>query len=161
MRNPVLTLTALLALALAALLAVTALPALAQAPQMTDTGARPGNEIGTGNSLPRSDKASNITETDARSTIAPNLPSPPIDENAMPRDYLIAARNALAAGRTGMAQQSLEMAETRLLDRSVALFQTNDHSDNPLVMRIHEALRALGEGNISLAAQIVDTTLAQ
>ena len=48
--------------ATAALLALTALPALAQAPpgQNPTTGARPGHEPGVGESLPRSDKASNI-----------------------------------------------------------------------------------------------------
>ncbi len=52
------------------------------------TGARPGNVIGTGRSLPLSDKASNITPSDTRSVLAPNLPSPPIGENAPVRDYL-------------------------------------------------------------------------
>ena len=97
------------------------------------TGARPGNVIGTGSSLPRSNRASNITPSDTRSSVAPNLPSPPIGENASPRAYLIAARGALAAGRTGEAQQSLEMAQTRLLDRSVPLFQTNTPARDPAV----------------------------
>jgi hypothetical protein len=149
------------ALALAALLAATVMPALAQAPAATDTGARPGNEIGTGNSLPRSDKASNTTAHDTRTQIAPNLPSPGIDENATPRDYLVAARKALIAGHTGQAQQSLEMADTRLLHRSVAQGQTNEHSNDPLVMRIDEARRALGNGDTRLATQIIDSALAQ
>ena len=38
------------------------------------TGARPGHEIGVGDSLPRSEKASNITAHDTRSAIAPTLP---------------------------------------------------------------------------------------
>ena len=40
------------------------------------TGARPGNDIGTGMSLPMGTHASNIDGQDTRSQIAPNLPSP-------------------------------------------------------------------------------------
>ena len=121
---------------------------------------RPGNEIGTGSSQPYSDRASNITPQDARSTIAPNLPAPPIGENASPRDYLAAARTALLQGRTGEAQQALEMAETRALDRSVPLFQTNIPSGNPLVDEIRQALHALGSGDRGRAVQIVEAAMA-
>ena len=38
--------------------------------------ARPGNDIGTGQSLPTSDRASNITPDDTRSALSPRLPSP-------------------------------------------------------------------------------------
>jgi hypothetical protein len=58
------------------------------------TGARPGNVIGTGSSLPRSDNANNITPGGTHSDIAPNLPSPPIGENATSRDYLASAHVA-------------------------------------------------------------------
>jgi len=111
------------------------------------TGARPGNAIGTGMSLPMGTTASNIDPTDTRSEIATNLPSPELPEGAPAQDYLIAARNALAAGRTGEAQQSLEMAETRLLDRSVPLFQTNTPSANLVVSQISQALQALAAGD--------------
>ncbi len=126
----------------------------------SDTGARPGNEIGTGNSLPRSNNSSNINAADSKSEIAPNLPSPPLGENSSPRDYLIAARNSLAAGKTGMAQQSLEMAQTRLLDRSVNRSQVNDASRDPRVKRIEDARQALGNGNSALAMQIIESALA-
>ena len=124
-----------------------------------ETGARPGNEIGTGASLPRSDKASNIGPGNTQSTIVPNLPSPPIGENATPRDYLLAARAALATGRTGEAQQSLEMAETRALDRSVPLFQTNVPPKDPLVAEIQAALDALGAGDKLRAMQIIEAAI--
>ena len=103
--------------------AAVAQPASPSLPPGVDpiTGARPGNEIGTGASLPMSDKAGNITPDNTASRLAPNLPSPAIGENATPRDYLIAARTALLTGRTGEGQQALEMAETRALDRSVPL----------------------------------------
>jgi hypothetical protein len=124
-----------------------------------ETGARPGNEIGTGSSLPLSDKASNIAPGDTTSAIAPNLPSPPIGENASVRDYLVAARSALLLGRTGEAQQALEMAETRALDRSVPLFQTNAVDKNPLVGEIGQALQALGGVDRGRAVQIIETAL--
>lgn len=125
-----------------------------------NTGARPGNEIGTGASLPFSDKAGNIGPGDTRSTIAPNLPSPPIGENAEVQAYLRAARSALIGGRTGEAQQALEMAETRALDRSVPLFQTGAPSGNPLVEQIGQARHALGAGDRGRAVQLIDVALA-
>jgi hypothetical protein len=124
-------------------------------------GARPGNEIGTGSSLPLSDRASNIGPGDTRSSIAPNLPSPTIGEDAPVQAYLQAARSALIAGRTGEAQQALEMAETRALDRAVPLFQTNAPSRNPLVDQITQALAALGSHDRGRAVQIIDGALAQ
>jgi len=123
------------------------------------TGAQPGNEIGTGSSLPLSDKAANISPQDATSVIAPNLPSPPIGENASVRDYLVAARTSLLQGRTGEAQQSLEMAETRALDRSVPLFKTDVPSNSPLVDEIQQALQALGANDRGHAVQIIEQAL--
>ena len=80
------------------------------------TGARPGNDVGTGMSMPMGTRASNIDASDTRSTIAPNLPSPSLGPDASPVDFLRAAQASLQAGRTGEAQQSLEMAQTRLLE---------------------------------------------
>src|SRR5690348_11620523 len=113
----------------AAFLACATAAAWAQTPQTNgvppganpETGARPGNEIGTGMSLPLSDKAGNILPEQDGSSIAGRLPPPPLEENASVRDFLVAARGALAAGRTGEAQEALERAETRALDRSVPL----------------------------------------
>src|SRR4051812_15455407 len=85
-----------------------------------ETGARPGNEVGTGMSMPIGTRASNIDQNDTRSLLAPNLPAPPVGADSDPVAYLRAAQAALQAGRTGETQQALEMAQTRLLDRSVA-----------------------------------------
>ena len=112
-----------------------------------DTGARPGNDIGTGMSLPMGTHASNINGSDTRSTIAPNLPSPSVGNAADPVAYLHAAQASLQAGKTGEAQQSLEMAETRLLDRSVPQGQTDSPSNNQAVAQIHQALSALASGD--------------
>jgi len=123
------------------------------------TGARPGNEIGTGMSLPRGDRASNINRYNTRSQIAPNLPSPALGPGASPADFLQAAADALRAGRTGEAQQSLEMAQTRLLDRSVPQGQTNNPSTNPAVAQISRALHALAAGQNAEAIQLIDATI--
>lgn len=124
------------------------------------TGARPGNVIGTGMSMPMSDKASNI-DTQDRASVAPNLPSPPIGENAPPADYLRAAQASLAAGRTGEAQQSLEMAQTRLLDRSVPYGQTNTPNSNPAVERISKALQALAAGDRAQCMQLIQAAIPE
>lgn len=123
------------------------------------TGARPGNDIGTGMSLPMGNTASNINPTDTRSQIAPNLPSPAVGDNAPAQAYLMAARDSLAAGKTGEAQQSLEMAETRLLDRSTPAFQTNTPSRNPAVSQISQALQALAAGNRQQCMSLIEAAI--
>jgi hypothetical protein len=145
-----------------ALLSMAALQALAQAPSNLDptTGARPGHQPGVGDSLPLSNKASNIGSTDTHSNIAPTLPAPSVGETATTREYLQAARASLVAGRTGQAQQSLEMAETRALDRSVPQGQTNAPSDSQVVARIQNARRALGSGDSAHAIQLIDLALS-
>lgn len=149
-------------LAFAASLGLIALQALAQAPSGVNptTGAQPGHAPGTGESLPLSDKANNIGHAGTRSAIAPTLPSPAIGEAATAQNYLKAARSALAGGHTGQAQQSLEMAETRALDRSVAPGQTTAPSDSQLVSRIRDARHALGSGDRTHAIQLIDFALS-
>ena len=149
-------------LAAATLLGITAVSALAQAPPVADpaTGARPGHEVGIGDSLPRSDAASNIVGSDTRSNIAPTLPPSGIGQDAASRDYLRAARASLVAGRTGQAQQSLEMAETRALDRSVQQGQTDTPSHSQFVSWIRDARHALGGGDSTHAIQLIDLALS-
>jgi hypothetical protein len=148
--------------AAAALLCMTAIPAFAQTPAGADlgTGARPGHQPGDGSSLPKSNNSSNIAPAGTRAGIAPTLPPSPIGENASSFDYLRSARGSLAAGRTGQAQESLEMAETRALDRSVVQGLGSMPSDSKLVAQIHSALEALGTGNTARAIQIIDQALA-
>jgi hypothetical protein len=134
-------------------------PALAQAPAQTPTGARPGNVIGTGQSLPMSNRASNIDQADTRSLIAPNLPTPPVDPNAGPEAFLQAARGALAAGHTGEAQQSLEMAETRILSRSVAYDAANQPIVDPRLSIIAQARHALAGGYRAGAMGFIDQAM--
>jgi hypothetical protein len=109
---------------------------------------------------PTSSNASNIDGTDTSSPIAPALPAPDLPMGSSPEAFLHAARAALATGRTGEAQQALEMAETRLLDRSTKLFQTNDPSRNPLIKQIGDARRALGNGDRAQSMKLLDQAIA-
>jgi hypothetical protein len=143
-----------LALALGCLLAGSA---WAQTP--ADTGARPGNDIGTGMSLPRSDKAGNLNAATTHSELAPNLPAPAGAETV--RALLLAARQDLAANQTGAAQEALERAETRALDRSIPVGTERVPAQDPLVMAVTQARDAMAAGNMGGAIGIIDGALAQ
>src|SRR5579871_6822426 len=103
MRSRILTIPA--AVALCGAVATNAVPALAQTGFVTGT-------------QPMSNAASNLPGQAVRPEVAPSLPAPAVTSN-QPSDFLRAAQGAMAAGRTGEAQQAMEMAQTRLLDRSV------------------------------------------
>ena len=144
-------------------LTLTALVGLITAPAMAQmdprTGARAGREPGVGQSYPLSPNASNIEGSGAHSTIAPTLPTPSVGENATAQELLVAARAALAAGRTGEAQEAMERAQTRLLDRSTPLFQTDRPSTHPAVAQISTALRALGARDRAGALRGIDAAI--
>jgi hypothetical protein len=146
----------------AALLGWSTMPALAQTPASMNPaiGARPSHEPGIGQSLPYSDKASNISQGERQPAVAPTLPRSGLGDNATSAEYLRAARASLVAGRSGQAQQSLEMAETRALDRSVPEGGTNMPSDSQLVSRIRDALHALGGHNNGQAIAFIDQALS-
>ena len=93
-------------------------------------------------------------------TVLSPLPSPPMSPMDRPSGYLRAAQGALAAGRRGEAQESLEMAQTRMLDRGVPLGQTNNPSDNPTIAQISQALRALAAHDQAGCMQSIQTALA-
>jgi len=154
--RPLMAATALIALTTAAALAQPVPPGAN--PQ---TGARPGNVIGTGNSLPVSGRASNITPADTHSVIAPRLPTPPVGENAPPRQFLMIARQALQRGRTGEAQEAMERAESRLLDRVVDPARADQPATGPLITQIRNAREALGHNDVPSAIRILDGVLPQ
>jgi hypothetical protein len=121
---------------------------------------RPGNEIGTGQSLPFSEQPSNLEPSAAPVPYGSRLPAPDIDENAPPAVFLDAARRALAAGRAGEAQEALERAESRVLDRSVRPSRAGQPSRQPVVERISAALAALATGDRLRVLQLIDEALA-
>jgi hypothetical protein len=123
-------------------------------------GARPGNVIGTDSSLPTSNQASNIAAGDTRSAIAPRLPDPAFGLEAAPSRYLAIAEQDLRARRIGAAQQALEMAETRLLDRAVPPSDADRPDQSVVVREVDAALQHLGSGDVAAAAQQTDRAMA-
>ncbi len=109
---------------------------------------------------PYSPNASNITPADTRSDIAPRLPIPPVGENANPEQLLRAAQEALNMRHTGLAQEALERAETRLLDRATAPSAANQPDDAPRIAMITQARQALGNGDLATAQRLVGQALA-
>jgi len=95
-----------------------------------------------------------------RDTVLSPLPSPNLPEGAKPSEALRAAQAALAAGRTGQVEEALEEAQTRMLDRSVALGQTNDPSDNPTVIQISQARQALAAHDRAGCLQLIQAAIA-
>jgi len=114
---------------------------------------------GSGGDVPLSTRASNIGPSDTRSEIAPRLPSPDAASNT-PEAFLMAAQRALAAGRTGQAQEALERAETRLLTRSTEPSMANTPDSAPMVMQISQARQALARRDTAGARRAIDMAMA-
>ena len=106
---------------------------------------------------PKSGTASNIDQSDTRSAIAPALPTPGATGTA--EDYLRRAQQALRAGRTGEAQEALERAETRLLDRSTTPDSAGQADTSPRVDAVRQALTALGHKNRAGAMSAIQTAM--
>ena len=123
----------------------------------TADGARPGNVIGTGMSLPRSDAASNLDQQTTRSELAPALPAPSATDDI--QSLLLDARHALQTGQTGEAQEALERAETRALDRSVPQGDERVVAADPLTAATGRARAALAAGDAAGAIRAIDAGL--
>lgn len=101
---------------------------------------------------PTSSHASNIVTSDTKSEVAPQLPTANLGPNASVKQYLSAAQSALSSGETGLAQSSLENAETRALTRAVPYTTGSAPVDNSsLVKNIESALHALGQNDLTSA----------
>ncbi len=83
------------------------------------------------------------------------LPVPALDENAPPKAFIDAALRAIAAGRTGEAQEAIERAESRALIRSVKPSQAGNPSQQPLVQQLSQARQALAAGDRMRAVTIL------
>jgi alkylation response protein AidB-like acyl-CoA dehydrogenase len=110
-------------------------------------------------SLPRSDKAGNLNAATTHSDLAPNLPAPEGADTV--RDLLMAARQDLASNQTGAAQEALERAETRALDRSVPVGTERVPAQDPLVSAVSQARGALAAGDTRGAIAVIDSALRQ
>ena len=132
----------------AALLAALASPACAQSS---------GHEVGTGQSMPFTDQPASMTPSNL--PYGYRLPTPEVDENAPASVFLQAARRALAAGRGGEAQEALERAESRALDRSVRPSRLGQPSRQPVVADISAARAALAAGDRMRVLELIDAAL--
>ncbi len=86
--------------------------------------------------------------------IADQLPAPQAANDTVPA-LLDAATAALTAGHTGQAQEALEEAETRALDRSVVASDQTQAISDPVVTNIYQARQALGMNDIPGALRAV------
>ncbi len=112
-------------------------------------------------------------DSSPRSVVAPRLPVPPVSPDAGPQPFLTTARDAVLAGRTGAAEEALERAETRLLNRSATqAAATSPDLDravldvgaarHSLVVRDRPAtLRAIDDALEALQAEPASTYAAQ
>ena len=132
------------------LLTSTMLVALAATPVLADISPI------TGQPEPFSLSASNITPSDTRSDIAPALPKPQADG---PRDLLMVASQDLSSNRTGAAQEALERAETRILDRSVPATMASQPDNGQAVNLLHQARMALSQHDLQGANSYVQQAL--
>lgn len=92
---------------------------------------------------------------DTRSPIAPRLPVPAVPDSADPRPFLQDAQAALDSRRTGKAQEALERAETRALDRTTAPDAAATPDGTPMIQQIAAAREALARGNVGEAHNIL------
>ncbi len=125
-----------------------------------EPAARPDHTPGVGQSLPLSNNSSNNVATDTHTTIAPTLPAASVGNDGTARAYLQEARDHLVAtGRTGQAQQALEMAETRTLDRVIPPGEATGPSQSEMVGLISAARSALGNSDIAQTIRLIDQAL--
>jgi len=149
-------------LATAALLGMTSIPAFAQIPPPGPpaTGARPGEvpDIVEQRQTPHS--SGMMQQSNAPSTTM-QAPSASLGNSADTRNHLQAARSALASGRTSQAQEALEMAETRVLNRSMLEGRTEAMPEPQIVADLRDARMALRGGDRQRAIGLVDNILAR
>jgi len=92
--------------------------------------------------------------------IGARLPLPSLPENDPPHAFLQAARSAVERGQTGEAREALERAETRLLDRPVAMSSARETAGRRAVLDIGVARQALAAGDRAGTLQAIDDALA-
>jgi hypothetical protein len=130
-----------------------------QSPLAGDSQAKVAEGYNAAGHQPMSLHASNIDQADTRDVIAPSLPTPPGGPNATPAELLHAARDALGRHATGEAQEALERAETRLLDRSTEPGNAGMPDSADAVKLIGDARMALGHHDMAAATQDIDQAL--
>jgi len=110
---------------------------------------------------PSPQPASNISAATAQPDVAPELPLPGLPPGATPRDYLVAAQQAVHAGSTGRAQAALERAETRMLNEASLARDPAHPASHPGVVEVEHALDQLGNGDTEGVLRTIDGLLTQ
>jgi len=106
---------------------------------------------------PTSPRASHLNASTARGEVAPRLPDPATSANT-PEAFLAAADRALSRRQTGAAQEALERAETRLLDRSTPQ-GADATSTDPRVRQISDARQALAHRDVAGARSLIQAAM--
>lgn len=131
--------------------------AFAQNAARTDMPAPPTSAYRGGVGSPLSTHATDLTPSRGEK-IGSRLPTPPTTGDT-PRDLLAAAQRSLDHGQTGAAQQALEMAETRVLSRTIDPSMANQPYPASMVASISQARQALGKRDIAGAKQAITMAL--
>jgi len=106
---------------------------------------------------PGNDPARSVTLPDTRSAIPPALSVATADSPVL---LLATARRAATVGRTEEAQEALDRAETRLLDRSVAPTAASAPDQQHAILAIDSARQALATHDRGAALAAIEDALA-
>lgn len=109
---------------------------------------------------PTSTVPANVGPADTHTLWSPQLPTPFVDPNASPAAFMKAAEAAIAAGHLGEAQEAIERAESRALDRAVRPSKAGQPSQQKLVQQLADARHALGAGDKAGAMRMLQAALA-
>ena len=108
---------------------------------------------------PISSQSSHTPGSAPGSAIAPRLPEPAGGDGGSPEQFLHEADRALMMHKTGLAQQALEMAETRMLDRSTVASDASTPDAEPEVRALRRAREALGRHDLREAHEAIREAL--
>jgi hypothetical protein len=89
-----------------------------------------------------------------------NAMAEPTEPNGAVNGFLRDAQAALDRHQTGYAQEALEKAETRLLDRSVSPDQVGTPNQDPTVRALSDAREALRRGDMRAARAAMEQARA-
>jgi hypothetical protein len=120
----------------------------------TPSGKTPSGKVPSGK-VPAAAASSMPASTPPGTPASPAL-TPPIPANpTTASDYMAIAGQAVAQQQGPTALRALGRAETRLISRSVPLFQTHSPSEDPAVRLIEQARQAVRAGDFATAARVI------
>lgn len=126
--------------------------------------AGPGKVVTGPRSLPSVEplvnRPTNLNAATTHDVISPALPTPDLGPNATAADYLRAAQSALSRNQLGLAQSSIENAQTLLLTRSVPQGAVNAPDSSPAINNLTQALQALANRDTATTMNLVQQTLS-